>query len=91
MNSFVFDFWTLWGIGAQALFFSRFILQWYSSEKKGAIAIPPAFWVLSLLGAGMIFVYALARRDLVFLVTGVLQLLLYSRSLVISRKENNHE
>lgn len=82
-----FDFWTLWGLTAQGLFFSRFVVQWYFSEKEKKTVIPEIFWYLSLGGAIMVIVYAIVRSDLVFMITGVLQILLYSRSLIIGRNE----
>jgi len=88
INNFKIDFWTLWGIAAQGLFFSRFILQWYKSEKEGKIVIPELFWYISLLGAVMIFIYAFVRSDIVFLITGILQMMLYLRNLVLMKKNN---
>lgn len=86
MPPFKFDFWTIWGFASQGFFFSRFILQWYQSEKLGKITIPHAFWTLSLIGSVMLFVYAVARRDIVFLVAGIFQLIIFSRSYIISRR-----
>jgi len=85
MKTFTFDVWTLVGIAAQALFFSRFILQWYISEKKGYITVPIVFWVLSLLGALLLISYALVRRDIVFIIAGILQVILYSRNFILAR------
>ena len=82
-GGFKIDFWTLWGLMAQGLFFLRFIIQWYYSEKAKRSVIPKVFWYISLAGAVMTLVYALVRRDLVFLATGVLQILLYSRNLML--------
>jgi len=89
MNTFAFDLWTLVGIAAQVFFFSRFILQWYMSEKTGKITVPVIFWILSLMGAALLLIYAAVRRDIVFIITGILQLGLFSRSLVLARRENN--
>jgi len=86
LENFQFDFWTLWGLLAQGLFFSRFVIQWYFSEKEGKTVIPIAFWYFSLTGAAMILVYATIRKDIVFLITGILQIFLYSRSLTIAKK-----
>ena len=87
LAKFTFDFWTVWGMIAQGLFFTRFVLQWYYSEKHKRVVIPTVFWYLSLLGAIMVIVYAIARSDIVFLITGILQIALYSRSLYISRTD----
>lgn len=86
LNNFKIDFWTLWGIAAQGLFFLRFIIQWYYSEKAKKTVIPHIFWYLSLSGAVMTLIYSLIRSDLVFLLTGFLQILLYSRNLVLAKK-----
>ncbi len=86
MNQFKFDIWTLWGLTAQGFYFARFVLQWVQSERQGKIVIPHVFWILSLIGAVMIIVYSLVRSDLVLLITGLLQLVLFSRSLILSKK-----
>lgn len=88
-NNFKFDFWTLWGMAAQGLFFGRFIIQWYYSEKAKKTVIPHIFWYLSLAGAVMTLIYAFIRSDLVFLMTGFLQIILYSRNLVLAKKKND--
>ena len=89
LNNFKIDFWTLWGMAAQGLFFGRFIIQWYYSEKAKKTVIPHIFWYLSLAGAVMTLIYALVRSDLVFLMTGFLQIILYSRNLVLAKKNND--
>ncbi len=89
LNNFKIDFWTLWGMTAQGLFFGRFIIQWYYSEKAKKTVIPHIFWYLSLAGAVMTLIYALVRSDLVFLMTGFLQIILYSRNLVLAKKKND--
>jgi len=87
IKNFELDLWTLWGLIAQGLFFLRFIIQWYFSEKKGKTVIPVIFWHISLTASFMILIYAIVRRDIVFLITGILQTFLYSRNLVIARKK----
>lgn len=86
MSQFHIDIWTLWGLTAQGFYFARFVLQWFHSEKEGKIVVPHAFWILSLIGAAMIIVYALVRKDVVFLIAGGLQLVIFTRSLMISKK-----
>lgn len=82
---FKFDFWTLWGFVSQGFFFSRFIVQWYYSEKQGKIVVPHVFWILSLCGSTMMLIYAIARSDIVFLIGSFLQLFLFSRNLFLSK------
>ena len=51
------------GLLGQVLFFSRFLVQWIASEKKGRSTIPLSFWYLSIGGGGLLLVYAIWRRD----------------------------
>lgn len=83
--NFKIDFWTLWGFTAQGLFFSRFIIQWLYSEKARKTVIPKSFWYISIIAALMTIIYALVRTDLVFLLTGVLQIILYLRNLFLAK------
>lgn len=89
LNNFKIDFWTLWGMTAQGLFFGRFVIQWFYSEKAKKTVIPMIFWYLSLMGAMMTLIYAYVRSDLVFLLTGFLQIMLYSRNLVLAKKKHD--
>ena len=91
IENFKIDFWTFWGLVSQGFFFARFIIQWWQSEKKGQIVVPKSFWVLSLCGSVMIFIYAIARKDLVFLITGILQFFLFSRNLFLAKKRKNND
>ena len=79
------DFWTLWGLLAQGFFFLRLIIQWLRSEKEKKTVVPLSFWWLGIIGAIMLLLYAIIRKDLVFLITSILQLIIYFRNYVIAR------
>jgi lipid-A-disaccharide synthase-like uncharacterized protein len=83
-ENFKLDFWTLWGIVAQGFFFFRLVIQWYSSEKAQKTIVPISFWWLGMIGACMLFIYAFARNDIVFLITAILQVIIYFRNLRIA-------
>jgi lipid-A-disaccharide synthase-like uncharacterized protein len=77
---------SLWlGLGfvAQALFASRFIIQWISSEKAGQSVVPLAFWYLSLGGSLLLLIYAIYRKDPVFIIGQSLGGLIYARNLAL--------
>ncbi len=73
----------LFGFLAQAVFMSRFLVQWYVSEKRGKSTVPVVFWWLSLLGGLMLGTYALLRGDPVFLAGQTLGVAIYLRNLVL--------
>jgi len=73
----------LFGFAGQFIFFLRFAVQWFASERRGRSHIPIAFWYLSLVGGAMSFVYALLKPDLVFMTAQGLGLLIYIRNLML--------
>jgi len=75
-------FWLLvWGSAAQILFTLRFVYQWIVSEKMRRSHLPAGFWVLSLMGSGMIVLYALWRKDPVLLLGQLFGTVVYWRNL----------
>jgi lipid-A-disaccharide synthase-like uncharacterized protein len=66
-----------------ATFFSRFLIQWYATERQRKVVIPPAFWWLSLIGSGLLLSYALFRRDSVFIFAYAFTWIPYVRNLMI--------
>lgn len=71
----------IFGFFAQFIFFLRFVVQWWESEKKGKSVIPPLFWYLSVVGTVMILIYSLIKKDIVFSVASVLNLFIYLRNI----------
>jgi lipid-A-disaccharide synthase-like uncharacterized protein len=81
------SFWLVLGFVAQALFASRFIVQWISSERAGQSVVPIAFWYLSLGGALLLLIYAIYRKDPVFIIGQSVGGFIYARNLaLIARK-----
>ena len=79
------DFWIAFGFLGQAAFSARFLVQWIWSEKQGASVIPVWFWYFSLLGGLILTIYAIHRRDPVFIVGQGFGLLVYVRNLMLIR------
>ena len=77
----------LWGSVAQIIFTLRFIYQWLHSEKNEESTLPKGFWLLSLAGAIMILAYAIIRKDPVLLVGHLFGVIIYTRNLMILRKQ----
>ena len=79
------------GFGGQAIFASRFIVQWIYSEKLGRSAIPVIFWYLSIIGGGSLLIYAIFRKDPVIILGQMFGILIYSRNLILIYKESKNE
>jgi lipid-A-disaccharide synthase-like uncharacterized protein len=75
------DAWVLLGFIAQAFFTARFVVQWIASERAGKSVIPLAFWLLSIGGGGLLLVYALYRRDPVFIAGQAFGVFVYVRNI----------
>ena len=75
------DWLVLLGFVAQAFFTMRFLVQWIASERAGHSIIPIAFWWCSIGGGLLLLVYALYRRDPVFIAGQAFGFFVYVRNL----------
>src|ERR1700688_3918394 len=76
-----FDGWVILGFVAQGFFTMRFVVQWIASERARASVIPEVFWFFSIGGGAPLLVFALYRRDPVFIARQALGLVVYVRNL----------
>ncbi|MEP9353203.1 lipid-A-disaccharide synthase N-terminal domain-containing protein [Xanthobacter sp. KR7-65] len=82
-----FDWWVLLGLVAQFMFTMRFVVQWIASERAQRSVIPFAFWTFSLGGGTLLLVYALYRKDPVFIAGQALSTFIYIRNLQFALRE----
>lgn len=82
-------FWLCLGFSAQALFSARFLVQWIASERAGTSVVPILFWYLSILGSGMLLIYAIHLQDPVFIVGQSAGIFIYSRNLYLIWREKS--
>jgi lipid-A-disaccharide synthase-like uncharacterized protein len=75
------DWWVVLGFAAQGLFTMRFLVQWLASERAGRSVIPLAFWWFSIGGGLLLLVYALYRKDPVFIAGQAFGMFVYLRNL----------
>lgn len=76
-----FDGWVILGFIAQAMFTMRFVVQWIASERARKSVIPVAFWFFSIGGGILLLIYALYRRDPVFIAGQAFGLIVYFRNM----------
>lgn len=74
------------GFIGQGLFSMRFIIQWIASEKAKKSVIPFSFWIFSLLGSMFLLVYAIYKKDPVFILGQAPNVLIYSRNIYLIKK-----
>ncbi|WP_448821004.1 lipid-A-disaccharide synthase N-terminal domain-containing protein [Cetobacterium sp.] len=79
------------GFVGQGLFSMRFIIQWLASEKAKKSVIPFSFWTLSLSGSVFLLIYAIYKRDPVFILGQAPNVLIYSRNIYLIRKNKGVE
>ena len=81
------DWWLALGFLAQALFTMRFLVQWIASERAGKSVVPIAFWFFSIGGGALLLVYALYRRDPVFIAGQAFGVFIYARNLYFELRD----
>lgn len=82
--------WKIVGWLGNAAFFSRFLVQWYASEKHQRVVVPALFWWLSLVGTLMLLAYALFyQRDSVFIFAYAFNWIPYIRNLILHHRHKD--
>ena len=79
------------GLLAQALFTGRFLVQWIASERAGRSVVPIAFWFFSIGGGMLLLIYALYRRDPVFILGQLFGVLVYGRNLYFELRDRGKQ
>ena len=85
------DWWVILGLIAQGLFTMRFVVQWIASERVGRSVIPLAFWWFSVGGGLLLLVYALYRKDAVFILGQAFGVFVYLRNLYFVLRERRQK
>jgi len=73
--------WDYIGFFGEALFFSRFVVQWIATERKGRVTVPVLFWYLSILGSIVLLIYSFHEKNPVFALAFFLNIAIYLRNL----------
>ncbi len=85
------NFWLVFGLLAQFIFFMRFVVQWIASEKRKESYIPIEFWYLSLVGSIGLLIYAIHQEDIVFILGLSVGSFVYVRNLILLYRKKNGE
>lgn len=75
MNS---PFWIyLIGLVAQVFYTGRIIVQWYLSEKHKTVESPVLFWIFSIIGSILMFLYGCLREDFAIIIGELMTYYIY--------------
>lgn len=77
----------VFGSAGQVIFTVRFIYQWYYSYRRHASLLPVGFWVISLVGSGIIVSYGIFRLDPVLILGQSVGFIAYSRNIIIGKRK----
>ncbi len=83
--------WVSFGTIGQLVFFSRWIIQWLSSEKNKTSTIPIAFWWCSLIGGIITLIYAHHIGSFPFMLAQAIGIIVYSRNLLLIHRSFNEK
>ena len=83
------NFFMILGFIGPFFFSMRFVVQWIASEKNKKSVVPLSFWIFSVLGSSLLLIYAIYRKDPVFILGQAPNLLIYFRNIWFI-KRNNH-
>ena len=78
--------WKVIGWTGNLVFFSRFVVQWWATEKKKEVVVPNSFWWLSLIGSLLLLAFAIKQKQSVFIFAYAFTWIPYIRNLMISSR-----
>jgi lipid-A-disaccharide synthase-like uncharacterized protein len=78
-----FSGWFMVSLAGNAIFGSRFFVQWIQSEarRKNVMTLP--FWYLSLAGSVILLTYSLSQGKIVFILAFIFNVIPYARNIIL--------
>lgn len=73
------NYWIVLALGflAQGCFSARILIQWIISEREKRVVSPTIFWVFSLAGSYLFFIYGFLRNDFAIMLGQVISYYIY--------------
>ncbi|MDR1517021.1 MAG: lipid-A-disaccharide synthase N-terminal domain-containing protein [Dysgonamonadaceae bacterium] len=75
----------LFGSAGQIIFTLRFVYQFFYSYRKHESSLPATFWLMSLVGSGIIICYGIFRHDPVLILGQSVGFVAYLRNILLSK------
>ena len=83
--------WKIIGFAGIGTFGTRFLVQWVYSEKHKESRVPVIFWWQSLVGTFLCLAYFLRQQDSVGVAGYLLNVIPYSRNLILVYRKRREE
>ena len=83
--------WVALGFLGQGMFASRWIVQWFISEKTKTSTIPASFWYMSFVSSMILFAYFVWRQDIVGVLGQTSGVVVYARNIRLIAKQRRRE
>lgn len=83
--------WVAIGFLGQLTFTGRMLLQWLVSEREKRSVVPVGFWWMSLIGASMLMLYFIWRKDIIGVLGQSAGWTIYSRNLWLIYRERKQQ
>ncbi|MBP7767816.1 MAG: lipid-A-disaccharide synthase N-terminal domain-containing protein [Prevotella sp.] len=81
----------VFGSAGQFIFTVRFVYQWYYSYHRHESFLPIGFWVISIIGSGIIVAYGCFRLDPVLILGQSVGFITYTRNIMLEIKRQRRE
>lgn len=79
----------IFGSLGQVVFTLRFVYQWIYSMRRNESLLPFGFWIISLVGSGIIAIYGIIRVDPILILGQSVGFIAYIRNIMLYKKEQN--
>jgi lipid-A-disaccharide synthase-like uncharacterized protein len=77
----------IFGSAGQVIFTLRFVYQLIYSVRRDESLLPLGFWIISLVGSGIIVIYGLIRFDPILILGQSIGFIAYTRNIILYKKE----
>ena len=81
--------WLAVAIVGQGIWSSRFVIQWWYTERKRVSHFPPSFWWLSLFGNALLLAYSLYLGDWLIIVGYLMGPIVQVRNLMLHARSSS--
>ena len=80
-------YWSAVGVIGTLIFYGRFVVQWWATERAKASVVPPIFWYMSVAGGLLMLAYGVHIRSPLAVLGRNLNLFIFARNIAFIWRE----